>query len=276
MKMTSRALQKTTFAALVLAASRGEATMREFGTFHKCTLKVAGTPMLIRVLDALSAAHHIRTITISIDDPDILPQIKGYGTLQKKARISILKSLQSASASAGDALEKCRPPLLVTTADNALLTAKITDEFLQRAAKTQADLAVGLVSRQTIETRFPESRRTYWRFRGGAYTGCNLFALMTPNSRRVVDIWQNAETNRKKPWKIVSMFGVMNLLGFLLKIWSVDEALAHVSRHLGLTIAPVILPHAQIAIDVDKQAHLELANKILESSPNKNTAILPE
>ena len=256
-----------TFSALVLAASRGEPTLREFGTLHKCTLTVGKIPMLMRVLEALHGARQTRSLTISIDNPDIPGQIKGYAELQQKAGIRVLKSLSSASASAADALEKCKLPLLVTTADNALLTAQITDEFLTRAAATNADLAVGLVSRKTIEPAFPQSRRTYWQFRGDAFTGCNLFALMTPQSRRVVEIWQNAETNRKKPWKIVTMFGVFNLLGFLLKLWSVEEAFARISRHLGITISPVILPHARIAIDVDKKAHLELANSILESNP---------
>ncbi len=268
--MTSRKEERKPFSALVLAASRGAATMLEFGTLHKCTLKVGGKPMLMRVLEALAGANQVGRITISIDAPEILSRIKGYDELQEKAGITVLKSLGSASASAGDALEKRQLPLLVTTADNALLSAQITDEFLDRATASNADLAIGLVSRQTIETEFPESRRTYWRFRGGAYTGCNLFALVTPQSRRVVEIWQHAESNRKRPWKIVSMFGPLNLLGFLLKIWSVEDALARISKHLGLKIAPIILPHAQIAIDVDKRAHLELANAILAVKIQKN------
>jgi len=262
--MTSRAGQKGAFTALVLAASRGEETMREFGTLHKCTLDVAGTPMLMRVLGALVKAGQIGSVTISIDAPQILPSITGYDDLQKRENITLLKSRDSASASAADALDKRPLPLLITTADSPLLTPDIVDEFLRRAAATNADLAVGLVARTTIETKFPNSRRTYWQFRGGAFTGCNLFALMTPQSRRVADLWQSAEANRKKPWKIVSMFGILNLLGFVLKIWSVEDALAHVSKHLGLKIVPVILPHAQIAVDVDKRAHLDLANEILE------------
>jgi hypothetical protein len=66
-------------------------------------------------------------------------------------------------------------PLLVTTADHALLDPATVDEF--SIAAGTADLAVGVVERGTLMGRFPSAERTWLRFRGGAYTGANLFVL---------------------------------------------------------------------------------------------------
>ena len=66
-------------------------------------------------------------------------------------------------------------PVLVTTADNALLTGEILDHFFQ--AHDGQDVAVAVVERKTMLAAYPDARRTWLKFRGGAYSGANLFAL---------------------------------------------------------------------------------------------------
>ncbi len=262
-------ISPTRFKVLVLAASRGEATMREFGTLHKCTLDVAGRPMLMRVLDAIIASNNTGDVAISIDEPQVLAKIPTFSNMQQKHGIRVLQSKASAALSAHDALEQLDPacPLLVTTADNVMLTPEIIDEFLQRAINSKADLAFGLVAKKTIEAAFAHSKRTYWQFRGGGgFTGCNLFALMTPKSKTIVELWRHAEANRKKPWKIVSLLGIIPLLGFVMKRWSLEETMARLSKRFQIKIAPVILNHANIAVDVDTANDLETARQILAAA----------
>ena len=70
----------------------------------------------------------------------------------------------------------------------ALLDADILDAFLAGADASGADIAVGMVRESTLRAQFPESKRTYLKFRGDGVSGANLFALRTPQARRAIEI----------------------------------------------------------------------------------------
>jgi len=120
------------------------------------------------------------------DDPmDIAARALG-GRLPKDVRA--LPAADSAAASVLRAVEEegVRPPLLVTTADHALLDGAMLDAFLQGAEEAvDADLAVALVRRQDVLARWPEARRTWLKLGRDRVTSCNLFALRKALSRRL-------------------------------------------------------------------------------------------
>src|SRR5699024_10037450 len=101
-------------------------------------------------------------------------------------------------------------PLLVTTADHALLDVATVDEFAAGAAG--ADVAVGVVERSVMLRRFPGTQRTWLKFRGGAYTGANLFLLASPAVRPAIELWRSVEQDRKKAWRVMSLLGPVTLL----------------------------------------------------------------
>src|SRR5690606_4660400 len=98
-----------------------------------------------------------------------------------------------------------RWPILVTTADNVLLTPAIVSHFLSEAE--ECDVTVGVVSRATLISAYPDSRRTWLRFRRGAYTGANLFALRSTAAIRALELWRSAERDRKSLLRIAAHFG---------------------------------------------------------------------
>jgi CTP:molybdopterin cytidylyltransferase MocA len=154
-------------------------------------------------------------------------------------------------------------PVLLTTADHALLRAEVVDHFCAAARQTGCDLAVALVDHAGVVSAFPDVRRTALRFRGGAYCGCNLYAFLTPESRQVADFWRQVENDRKRPWRMARALGWVTLLGYLTRRLSLEGALRLISDRLGLRICPVILPFPEAAVDVDKPSDLALAERIL-------------
>jgi len=259
------ASSKPRFGAVILAASRGAKTVAEFGTAHKCSLDIAGRPMLMRVLEALEGSAMIGEMVISIDQPEILHRIEGFDELTARRPIIIRRSLASAPESAADAAGavKAGYPILITTADNVLLTPAAVDAFCRAAALEPADLAVGLLDEASVKARFPDSVRTFWRFRDGGYKACNLFALLTPRSAEAIKLWRHAERNRKKPWKVAALMGPGLLISFLLRRRSLGELMAHLSARIGTTARPVMLPFPEIAIDVDRRADITAAEAVL-------------
>ena len=79
--------------------------------------------------------------------------------------VRFLRSGESAARSALAAIpENSEFPWLITTGDHPLLTVEMLHYFLAEAARSHADLCVGLATAETIVARFPEARRTYLAF----------------------------------------------------------------------------------------------------------------
>jgi GTP:adenosylcobinamide-phosphate guanylyltransferase len=223
--------------------------------------------MLERVLRTLAATACIREVIVSIDEPQLLDQFPGIRALRdaEGARIVVVRATDSPSRSVLAVLNdgSSEQPLLVTTADHALLSVEMVEHFLANAEAAGGDLAVALVASRVIRERFPDAIRTYLRFADEQYSGANLFAFQTPRARKAVTFWAQAESYRKRPWRLVAAFGPRALWLFLRRRLDLAAAFAEVSRVLGVRAIPIVMPQAEAAVDVDKIEDLELVNRIL-------------
>ena len=250
------------WAAIVLAAGRGpnDPMAKAYGVSHKCALMVAGVPMLRRVVDALQDSQSITSISVSIETAEVARQALG-----KTTNITIVASENSAPLSAISAIRKNPAfPILITTADHALLAPEIIDHFCEQAELLDADFSAGVARAEIILAAYPQSIRTFFKFGKDRVSGCNLFAVRTERGLRILEKWKYLEQIRKKPWRLVAAFGPLALIRFLLGTLSLDEVFRIVSRHLSLSAKPILLPFAEAAIDVDKPSDLELVEAILK------------
>lgn len=246
--------------ALLLAGSRpgGDALTRSLGVECKPLLPILGEPMLLRPLRALLAAPSIDRIKVLTQEPGRLRPV-----LPDDARVSVERSDDTIAATMQRicADPDTRFPLLVTTADHALLTPATVEEFLAGAAAS--DVAIGFVARSNMLTRFPDAQRTWLRFGQERYSGANLFALRTPAARIGIDRWRSVEQDRKKGWRVMLQMGLPIFLGAVLRVRDLDASARGLSRSLGIAIKGVVLSDPTAAIDVDKPADHALVNEIL-------------
>ena len=168
------------YTAIVLAGSRPgrDEFAAQFGTDVKALIAVRGEPMVRRPVRALLASAMIARVVILSQAPDRIAAV-----IPTDPRVAFRPSLGTIAETM---LELCSDPatpwpMLVTTADHALLDPATVDEFCVGAST--ADLALGVVERDTLIRRFPNAERTWLRFRGRAYTGANLFVLKSPAVR---------------------------------------------------------------------------------------------
>lgn len=247
---------------LILAAGRGpnDPMAKAYGVANKCLIPVAGVPMLKRVANAVAASGVAKRTAVSIEDAELALALLGD-------RVLVVQSAESAPGSVLAAVHKGEVtyPVLVTTGDHALLTPAMIKHFCVEAEKSGADFCAGLASAETILAAYPESVRTFFTLGPNRVSGCNLFALNTERSIALLERWQYLEQVRKKPWRLVAAFGISPLLQFLFGKLTLDSAFAIVSRQLGLVAKPVLMPFAEAAIDVDKPADKDLAERILAS-----------
>jgi GTP:adenosylcobinamide-phosphate guanylyltransferase len=248
---------------LVLAAGRGpeDPMARAYGVSHKCLVPIGGIPMLRRVVDTLLSSPQIAGVRIAIDDKAIVVEALG----ERARHVEIIAAKESAARSAAFALADARFPQLVTTGDHPLLTHAMLAYFLEASEASGADLTAGLASRHTIEAAFPGAQRTYLRFSDVAVSGCNLFGLTDARARAALDVWHFLEEVRKKPWRLAAAFGPLTLARYLSGRLTLDGAFAAASRRLGINAKPILMPFAEAAVDVDKPADKELAERILSA-----------
>lgn len=247
--------------ALILAGSRGpHDPVAALGKVaHKALTPIAGRPMLAFVLEAVRNVPEVDRIYICIDEDTDLRSVTNGTPFN---RIPPASSPAASVAAALQAIDGNRP-LLITTADHPLLTPQIIGHFLQHAVG-DADLSVGLAEAETITKAFPEGKRTFYRFAGKGYSGCNLFLAQRPGAVRVAEYWRRMEGHRKNPLRLVREIGIGALIRYALGLLNLDTAFAHVSKLTRARIKPVILPFAEAATDVDKPSDHALVEGILQ------------
>ena len=250
--------------ALVLAGSRGAkdpvAAMAEFS--HKALVPVFGTAMLQRVVEALMESGLVGRILIAIEAPELVREIPRLAALMDEGRVAVLAAEQSPARSVLAGLQVAGTPLLVTTADHALLTPEMVRHFWTHLPG-DCDAVAALARAKTILSAYPDTQRTWLRFAGLRASGCNLFAFRSAAAASVVSFWQQVETERKNPRRMVGLLGRMLLMRYVLGLLSLDAALAALGRRSGAKLGWVDMPQAEAAIDIDKPSDLKLAVKIL-------------
>ncbi|APW71877.1 MULTISPECIES: nucleotidyltransferase family protein [Sphingopyxis] len=246
--------------AILLAGSRPgpDPLLTGSGVSTKALLPIAGQPMLVHVVAALRASPLVGPITILAQASAELaaePGLAGFADLH------FADSGQGISASLAAALPEGDAPVLVTTADNVLLTPAMIAAFLTDAE--DSDVAVAMVERGVLLARYPESKRTWLKFRGGWWSGANLFRLRGRRVLPLLDFWGRIERDRKKGLKIVAAFGPWLLIGALLRLFTIQQGVARAGRRFGLKAKVVPMAEGEACIDADKPADIELIERIL-------------
>jgi CTP:molybdopterin cytidylyltransferase MocA len=259
-----RAFVMGTWTAIVLAGQRpGETEFpARFGLTAKALIPIDGEPMVARVVRALLASPSIGRVVLLSQAAEAL-RAGAPAWLSNEPRVVAAEAGDGISSSIA-AIAGADPapwPLLVTTADHPLLTPDMVESFLRSAAG--ADVAFAMVERKTVETAYPETRRTWLKFSDGHYSGANLFALTGESARTALTLWSRAEQDRKKALKLLAYFGPMIFFRALTRTISLDAATAKVGRSMMLRLKAVRLPFADAAIDVDKPADHALVTRIL-------------
>jgi GTP:adenosylcobinamide-phosphate guanylyltransferase len=251
--------------ALVLAGQRPgvDAMAAQFGLEGKALIPVAGELMLNRVLMALADTPDIGRIVVMAQNAEAL---LAHPELAWAAADPHITARATGRSISGSVLAAVRDPaiglpVLVTTADNVMLTPSTISDFL--AAAGSADVSVALVEKSRLEAAVGSNRRTWLRFRDGAFTGANLFALNTPAAANVLRFWERVEKDRKSVLRLAAHFGPVLMVNMLLRRMTARDALAAAGAKLGAQVKPVLLSDGRMGVDVDKPEDHALAERLL-------------
>lgn len=237
------------FNALVLAGSRpgGDPLSGVEGKSAKALIEIGGIAMLARVAGALRAAGAAQ-IGVSCSDPHVAKLAQELGCL-------VLPAAPGPSQSVAEAFDDLGAPLIVTTADHALLKADWVQDMIAGTPEG-TDVSIMLANRASIDAAMPGTKRTYLKFADGHWSGCNLFYLRSAAARKAIDVWQTIEADRKRPWRIAQRLGWGSLLDYALGRLTMAEGIARLGARIGVKAALVVAKDGLAAIDVDKAQDL--------------------
>lgn len=248
-------------AIVVLAGDRGpdDPLAAAAGVPGKVLVPVAGRPMLERVLEAAAGLRPVLPIRVVCPDHAAYAEILERGP---ECRRIAPASGPAASVVAALLDLPSDQPVLLLTGDHPLLTTEWLTAFTADAMASGADAVVGLADADAVQARFPEGRRTRYRFRDRRVCGTNLFLIRTAAGRRLVDQWQAFERDRKRPWRIVRRLGVIGLIRYLAGRLTVADAFDMLSARLGARTRPVRVEWPEAAVDVDSARDLALVESV--------------
>lgn len=239
----------------------------KYGVEHKCLVPLLGRPLIAHVLAIVEAAFPGAPILVSINDvraldgePSVAPLIASGRLRAVASAKNLLESVFAAAAEVSDW------PLLITTGDNVLMTPEALRDFHAFCLAERADGAAMFARKEDVLAAHAEGQPRFWRFRDGEFSGCNTFWMKDEGALRVAEIFRGGGQFLKFPRRFIAAFGLANLIGFRLNLFTVDRLLRRISRRFGKTVKAKIADDGRLAIDVDNEHSHRVAERLLRAS----------
>lgn len=225
------------------------------GYSRKSMLPVLGKPMVQWVIQALEQAETISDIiVVGIEDLSWHQPAKSVTACADAG--SMLANIKCGLDVVNQGGET-QPYVLLASADIPAISGEIVDWRVRSALRSGADLDYAVVTRTTMERRFPHSNRSYLRLKDHELCGGDLNVVRTSLAGED-ELWERIIRARKSALRQAALLGFDLFLGMLTHRISLDDAVQKVSVRLGLKGVATISPYAELAMDIDKPEHLRI------------------
>ncbi len=232
---------------------------------NKALIDIGGKPMLQWILDALNGCQRIEQVIlvglpegVKLQSRHPLTQVDNHGDLFENVR---------AGAEALLRLDPAAEISLLLPADVPAITAKMIDWMVDRIQGLPYDIFYSVVERSVMEKRYPQSKRTYTRLKDFEICGGDVHAFRPAFAVQNNPLWERILAARKNPLKQASLVGLDTLFLLLTRQMTLEELAAFISRKLGMRGQAVLLPYAEMGMDVDKDFQLEIMrNELLKKT----------
>lgn len=228
----------------------------------KAFLNIAGKPMVQWVLDALNDSANIENVVIvglpsgeKVTSEKIAAMIPNQEDMIENVRAGLNKLIEINPDS--------RQALLVSS-DIPAITPQAVDWAVGVAAESDEDIYYNVISRQVMEGRFPDSKRSYIRLKDLELCGADMNVISTRMASSDSDIWNRLANSRKNPIKQAALIGFDTLFLLIFRMVTLEQAAEKVTKRLNIKGRANVCPHAEVGMDVDKPFQLEILRKDLE------------
>lgn len=255
------------FTAIVLAAQRGgrlDPLADRVGVTHKCLVPIAGKPLIEHVLRALGQVPGLSRIHVSIETEAVEAVREVAGAKgELGVPVDFVPSAPTLTDSVYAAAHHVEGPILVTTADNVLLSPSVAAAAVAKMLGG-TEVVVAVATREAVLAAHPDGQRRFYRLRGGAYSNCNLYGINGPRALKMAETFRSGGQFAKNPKRLAETFGLFNLLLVRFGLISLEGAMKRMSRQFGIRAEALVVTDGSQAIDVDNARTYEIARELLE------------
>ncbi|HSB67545.1 MAG TPA: nucleotidyltransferase family protein [Anaerolineales bacterium] len=222
----------------------------------KALVDICGKPMIQWVLDALGGSKKVENVVlIGLTEDSGVRCAKPMVFIPN--RVGMIENLLGGIHKVMEINPAARQVLLVSS-DIPAITSEMVDWEVETCLQTDVDLCYNVARRETIEARYPGSKRTYLKLKDMEVCGGDMNVVHTSVASMNAATWQKLVESRKNPFKQAAILGFDTLLMVLLHRITLDKAVQKATQRLHMTGKAIISPYAELAMDVDKPHQLEL------------------
>lgn len=226
------------------------------GGRSKALIDVAGKPMIQWVLDAVGSVDFIEHVVIiglvskdGIGCQKPMVFVPDHGSMLDNIRAGVNKVME---------LNPSMEYVILVSSDIPSITSEMIEWVKDKIKEEEADISYCVIPRQVMESRFPDSNRSFIRFKDLEICGGDIIVFRAEVAYGRDMIWNRLISARKSALKQASMIGFDLLLLMALRLLTLEEAIKRVSNRLGLTGKALLSPYAEIGMDIDKSHQLEI------------------
>lgn len=236
----------------------------------KAMIDVAGKPMVQWVLDALGNASSVDNVIIvgltskaelSCQKP--LHFVSNQGRMLSNIVAGVNRSLE---------LNKKTQYVLIVSSDIPAVKSEHVDWLVENCMQSKDDLYYGVCPRQVMETRFPDSKRTYTHLKDMDVCGADMNVTHVRMATEHLDMWESLIGSRKSPLKQAGIIGFGTLFALFLRRLTLEDAVQRVCERIGIQARAITWPNAEPCMDVDKPHQLQLLRDDLDAQQRKALA----
>jgi hypothetical protein len=256
-----------TLPRILVLAGRRSATLDPLaaatGVSHKALVPVAGEAMVGRVLRRAAEAFPRSPLFVSVEDFAIIAAEPTVARLHAEGRLAPVGAEHHIVDSVVEASRTTGFPLILTTADNVLMSVEGFRAIAAAGAADGVDGVVMMAEKADILAAHPDGQRRFYRFRGGAYSNCNLFWLTGARAFQAIESFRYGGQFAKRKRDAVRALGLISLFLYATRMVTLEGMFRHFSRRFGVQIRPLVAKDGRLAIDVDNERTHRVAEEIL-------------
>jgi GTP:adenosylcobinamide-phosphate guanylyltransferase len=236
----------------------------------KALIDVAGKPMVQWVLDALGNSTKVdNIIVIGVSPKSGLTCTKPLYYISNQGRM-----LANIVAGVNKCVElnKKSEYVLIVSSDIPAIKGEMVDWLIETAMETKDDLYYGVCPQEVMETRYPESHRTYTKLKDMHVCGADMNVIHVSMATTHLDTWEQLIGSRKSPLRSAAVIGFDILFRMFIRQITLQELVEKASARIGLKGRAIFWSQAEPCMDVDKPHQLEIMREDLARQKKKAAA----
>jgi GTP:adenosylcobinamide-phosphate guanylyltransferase len=230
----------------------------------KALLPIHGKPMLEWVVDAIKSSKTIRRIFIvgmkkelfSYEDVIYIPH---------PPESKITDKLQAWSDWFIENEGELPEFVAIANGDIPTVSSMAIDYFVENARSLNTDFVQSVVTKELMEETFPKSGRSFYDFNRTRICAGDLYLFRSSKFAKAKRKLQKIQEKRKNFFLIVFFLSPFKAIKAMRGKLTLKKAEKIFKRALGIRGRSLIVPFAEVAMDVDKPNQYELALEYLSN-----------